>query len=954
MLSAEEVEGISDIVYKNTERKEREIVNYIVYNKDKFKEIRKPENINDDNGYEKCYCIWLEEEVLNGTNDIVDLQYDYLIKSFFNKEKIITVLSGKQESYFKASHFLYSLSVEHESWYNSFFFIQRQEGKIQRLQKRNVKTLNYIMPVQYFSKDDRTMTVGLLEKITRQNLLNALHGEKVEDERVPVMLRASLKKIEEISECINRAELEEIFDILCAGSVLQFLLFVYACSDEMFWKENRVQQIRERYLKIKECVTGCEQLMENVINHSLFKTGAISIRFHKPYKDYLKSRYHILDDSKAHLEVLITDYAGINTTGNLAKNFWGKLEPEDKKRLCKLKPIDFLLNSDMEESADREVCEELEKLYYRADNIGKHLGLKIFKKIVESNNGKFAFYSHDNHVAQEGENYNYSENAMLCMPGTGYTVLFPIESKTDSKEVKAEIAIDNNIYLRQNINEFVQGYECSSILFDNAQFEYQNQEEKEEKISALVESFKRDRIGEEGRKKIVYVSTKNLQNNSAEFFCKALIVAFCQKSIPDYVFFDCSQSFVDAFCNTISIYYERSDIEKIFSNREFTIALYGANPIESVFFIPGDYTKTIWVNQTNCYSGNFEAIRRLFACRDKDKIEMKNDRNIPPYDIVYEVSNKTTLFEQYTKQILESDIQEQGFGCKITNTHMRLGSTIHINTFYEAELLLGVRLFVNRFAYLLVKDIGKSAEFQETSRVTLYSYALYSELLIVQVVELLSVLFPDKDIDYAILEREEDHREFAHIDRIRYGKGFECDEERREYFSNRRIICIVPINSTLKTHEKLLSKFAEDNGENCKTNIILNYALILVGSNSDNNYWKLNKEQKTFNELKLSISPIPKYFVEVSVDYFEANQCKLCFPKSPLGEVPLIEVNAASTVPNQAFGLYGKNGNDIIDYAWIAEQEKDMRELKDVLVYKHSVRGENHFLYYFKTKGEDQ
>lgn len=38
-----------------------------------------------------------------------------------------------------------------------------------------------------------------------------------------------------------------------------------------------------------------------------------------------------------------------------------------------------------------------------------------------------------------------------------------------------------------------------------------------------------------------------------------------------------------------------------------------------------------------------------------------------------------------------------------------------------------------------------------------------------------------------------------------------------------------------------------------------------------------------------------------------------------------------------------------VKYEWLRSEEKKLEELKDVLLYKHTVRGENHFLYYFKT-----
>lgn len=331
------------------------------------------------------------------------------------------------------------------------------------------------------------------------------------------------------------------------------------------------------------------------------------------------------------------------------------------------------------------------------------------------------------------------------------------------------------------------------------------------------------------------------------------------------------------------------------------------------------------VNKVNCYSESEYANEEwLVGEKSLNTRGTEHWKEIPPYDILHITKqDKSTIFEKYATQVLENDIQEQSFGCKLSDTHMRLGSTIHIDTFYEAELLFSNRLFANRFAYLLVNDIIKNQIFADSDKITLYSYALYSESLVVEMVDLLTALYEDKDIDYVILERESEVRGAEHIDRIRYGKSFESEQARKEYFKDRKLICIVPINSTMKTHEKLLSLFVEKNGEVCEKNIILNYALVLIGSKEPNRYWIIDKEKKSFKKLSLKIQPIPKYFIEVLVDYYEANDCELCFPPKPLDEVPLIEVNAASTIPNQSFRL-GQDVEDVeVKYEWLRSEEKN-------------------------------
>ena len=76
----------------------------------------------------------------------------------------------------------------------------------------------------------------------------------------------------------------------------------------------------------------------------------------------------------------------------------------------------------------------------------------------------------------------------------------------------------------------------------------------------------------------------------------------------------------------------------------------------------------------------------------------------------------------------------------------------------------------------------------------------------------------------------------------------------------------------------------------------------------------------------------------------------MCFPQKVLDETPLIEVNAASTVPNQAFGL---QVSDCIPEENIPQKmkelEEEMRVLKNCFIYSHTKSGEGHFLFYVQT-----
>lgn len=956
-LSLQEVEGISSLFCNDIvalDKNYKEIVKYVLDFQDKFKEIKKPEYLYDvlDN-YKVIYCLWIKDDLM----DVIELQYDSLIKQFFNQETIVSIISGSKSFYYKASHYLYDIGHTYEELYNSTYYIESaSEKRAIRLQKKNVGGLTHFMPVHFFNEKKNMLFDSVEEHIEKVDFIAAFTGEEIEQEKYSPMIRGGLNLFKEFGKYCE-SDVYDIVDLVYSGNVLTFLIVAYSLTTVI--DENRVKLslVKSYFYKMKEYAMGCEQLVENVIHHSTSKAGAIAIRFYEKNYSYLNRIYGEKIEHTPHLEILITDYAGINQVGNIADCFKNKIEVNHRQDFEHLQPIDFLIKNEIDDRS-KEIDKSFAKYYSESEHIGKHIGLKVFRRIVETYEGIFGFYSHKSHIIQQGERYKYCEqitghNGIQCMPGTGYTLLFPLK-KTASAITRAEIGIDDNIHLEDNIDYFINGYECENRKLTREMFQFSSQDEKEKMIYELSQYLFQNKINDEGKKLVVYSSAQTVEDEDAEYIAKALLMIGNQSQIADYVFYNCSKGFEKVFQNTMRIYFEMKELDYLYENKEFVIALYTRDVIESSFFIPGHLRKTIWANRKNSYAGaemNGYDIGLLDIDRETYVEDEKND--IPPYDILYSLEKEDggkTIFEEYTLQVLNTDIQDQAFGCKISDTHMRLGSTIHIDNFYEAELLFNNRLFASRFAYILVKRIYDEGILEGIDKITLYSYALYSENLIAEIMNILQKVYPSKNVDYAILERESEHREFTHIDRIRYSNSFVSKEEKDEYFKDRKIICIVPINSTLKTHEKLISLFCEDNKNFPKRNVISNFALILVGSEEENPYWKINEEKRTFDDVTLDIKPIPNYCILVKVKYYEAFGCELCFPKNPLDEVPIIEVNAASTIPNQSFGLHKQMILDEkFSYEQIWEEEEKLEELKTSLIYSHTQRGENHYLYYFKT-----
>lgn len=927
-----------------------------------FLAIKRPENIiSGSKDYHIIYCICADE---HSVDDVVEWQYYVLLKKYYKELNICVVLKSSEiAAFFKTSHYLLEISRTDRYFYDSFFYAEGE--KLSRLQKGKVEKTKDFVSLLYINDELLQLLKKPLKKVIGEKVIGDTITKKVvnigELEYLPY-LKGCLELMGRFGNYIGTNSKEAIIKQLSEGRLLTFILFVYSCYDCLKYKCTNKRKLNlsvvERfYQQVDECASGCLQLIENVVMHAESKTGVLSIRFHSRRTQYLSERYAGNIQNCPYLEVLITDYSGGVYSKNIAENFKDNIvRPDIKEQFSSLYPLDFIETGVKDEEHRKRTEKAFENYYSYSENIGKHYGLKIFQNILRRNQGVFSFYSHSSCLCREGESWNLNENLLKdngaqCIPGTSFSVLFPLMDREESLD-KEHVGIEEVHITQDKWKEYIKEYECLDREIVQPRDYPLVQSEKEKEIQRLVKELYSGKSGK--RKSVIYVSAESYNPDYAEYFCKAILLAGYNVDAPDFVLYQCSNAFMKLFLQTMTFYFEMGTLNYVFQKNQFCIALYTAEDFKELLLFPHSIEQSLIANRLSGFSGNEIFENKWILQSDSENYTMeKCDLSIPPYEVMHNVKIKgkeQTIFEAYVLKVLDTNIQNMEFGCKIVDTHMRLGSTIHIDSFYEAELLYSNRLFVSRFAYLLAVEIGKNNDFLESAEITLYSYALYSELLVVNLISILEELYPEKSIDYAILERDAEHRGFKHIDRIRYSNSFENATERGKYFADRRIICIVPINSTLKTHEKLIDMFCKENANYSTNNIIMNFAVILVGSQKANKYWTIDEENRTFSSVNLKINPLPRYFVTVKVSYQEASECKMCFPENSLNEKPLIEVNAASTIPNQSFGLY-KAAIEEKKFSWeeIKKEEESLKDLKSSLIYSHVNRGENHFSMYFRT-----
>lgn len=954
MMSLDETAMVSANRFQNRVS-DTELLRTVLDSREEFKPISKPENFKENLLYDTAFYIYVD---CNKLKDVVDLQRLYLIKRSFEEKKILVILEGESSDYFIISHFFEWVNEQNDLFYNSVYFHNKKEAgnRIIRMQKKRVAAFKKMLPLLEINQEtDKMLRQPVKEIVQKGELADILKNKEVKFTISKLDLKNSaLQQIHgyrhtKKNKLFSNCSADGMAEILENINLLTLLLF----ADFLNYQQEPYKDLTE-FKKVihtlKRYVQGFLQLTENILFHSEKKKGIFSFRSLRGDSRYAVEKYDLAESDDVPLfEICILDYPGVNESGNIAQVFRQKLENRKLQELFEdLQPNHFFQSYGEMEEKIRKAWE----IYYEdVEHIGRHYGLKIFKTLVNRAGGKFVMESHTTHEPGKGECVG-GRYKKVCMPGTSYSILMPAnfeEQYLNDDEV--DFGIANVISYETDLNKIAKikcGYRDSGRL----KGAYANEYEKRRIVDDIENIIASENNNIE---EISVVDAFEIPEQNAELLYKALIQVCRKQNGKKYVaFYNCSPEFVSEFWDSAYTLFSQGAIQYALQEQELQIILFTKDDYEEMIVIPNSFSLTLQLNNQINFTRetrwkNIFLNLQPIAEGEWQSLK-KQEINILPFDVMIrleEQGEELSIFEHYTKKIVSRSIQQDLLGCKFEDTHMRLGSTIHVSQFYEAELLFGINLFVERFAFLIALDLMKKLE--NVEELTFYGFATYSEMLVYKLCGLIRQAYDKISVDYVILERELDKDGAAHVDKLRYSKYFEDKEEREKYFERRKLVCVVPIGSTLKTNDKLINLFCENNGEKCRENILEDYEVILVGNRS-NIYWETIFGRRICRKRNSSLNLNPRFFIRFDMEYEESLKCKMCFPDKVLDETPLIEVNAASTIPNQAFGIQTKESIPGEDFSTrIEELEKEMQVLKDCFIYSHTKRGEGHFLFYIQT-----
>lgn len=218
------------------------------------------------------------------------------------------------------------------------------------------------------------------------------------------------------------------------------------------------------------------------------------------------------------------------------------------------------------------------------------------------------------------------------------------------------------------------------------------------------------------------------------------------------------------------------------------------------------------------------------------------------------------------RYILNSDIHEKPLGCKISNTHMRIGK-VHLDTFFEAQILFSHARWVKRFAIALGQSILATNQNiksdSKPKKIVLVGYETYIEPVLYYLKKHIKEEYYKKNqkqlpVEYCIFEEKKYiYHQTEKGPEIRYIETAFNKQDTIETCEQTQIIFVCGISSTLNTFGRMKKQLREDlktkvyreendgrinelplnnngqNGENVAAgNKLLNFSIIQVLPNS--------------------------------------------------------------------------------------------------------------------------
>lgn len=536
----------------------------------------------------------------------------------------------------------------------------------------------------------------------------------------------------------------------------------------------------------------------------------------------------------------------------------------------------------------------------------------------------------------------------------------------------------------------------------NVQLNFEKLEHYADNIKRVYELSNqlKSALNSEGDKLFLnYFSLSECSAQFIELLAKALFSYIYATSGTERTFplllaldFDTNKDQIGEFVRIFSIFYEKQGENKYMENVQVALCARSSDSLrkEVCFIIAGTTLRSAYDTANSFVYHNADASLSYVSLLDylTPKTEEENKQiAICPFDLILTAdSHNMCWFLEQMKNKLDTDQRTNKYGCKLSDVHVRLGSKIHINNFYEAELLFHNVGNINRFAYLVARDITKDMS-PGVNLIFLVGYENYSSVLLQEIARQLSDYNSKLKISWVIDRRSSGKFPYVSFDKF--------SREEIESWRNEEALCytLIPIGSTMSTVHKLISSFErglESELGNDKPSIIKtkNYAVVAVG-NCFVPYREANEAEASYYiksitpaqgnscwntcTLQPHVNSAPP--IEVNYCLWAESQWHLANPLEGLEcnavecavTEPLIQVDKTSTLlnaifqtplPQEVLNYYNRSSKltnnlkqpSASQYYWGSRSSKELLSPKNTVSYiryGHIAQVNNHYQFYF-------
>jgi hypothetical protein len=944
---------------------------------------------------------------------------------------IILVIKGTNDALYHKVSNLFAFAVKYDSkLYDNIFYIGYHGGSHpQRLTGKYDHKAQSVFPLIPIDREIRQELDKCLDCYYKSydSLQKALEDPKVS------LVDFILAAIHHIFDKDVRARQE--YDNIKQLSLLQLIVSAFYIQIQDYVADNIMD-----LLEVTDTQTNAiRQLIENIVFHSSYQVGVLLVRsYNTGHKgegesSYLSVRYGGYfhdsgrDAKRPYYEVCIEDVSDQSIMDNFIEKLPSRLTHFDVSQKATADLVDLakkeLKNVQGFFERNFNVQDSFWNRYASITKVAYHQGLLLFENNVKIADGYFEVKSASDKDSAFDLGHKYAsvkvdEDMLPCdeLPGTKIRALYPLQKRT--KQYSQLINIKEDLIIKPDSYRAIPIELGEKSSKNNVVSQNDKERLGAELFNQLLQKLQDGSINDiisRGTTVVFDIILSSDDDSIREAVIKHLGALFTLQSLTGtdgniekrfaFAIRFKKESDIVACVNTFKLMYliHQGNLDRPLSAPEiflydeaghFQILWYG-NSFQSVLSV--DKTRTF-------YYGSDSFLEALLSDVTSEKEQLTPQlEDFLPFPVILEDAAHKTLFAKNLEYILANDIMggsKQGY--MIRNTHMRLGSKIHIADFFQAEVIFQNSYFIKNFSYLIANSIREKippANKNTRHLVLLIGYGTYSELLLYSIKQLLNpkengsaaynynceykIYDPTKDL-------KNDLRMFKDLNRdlLTTWSNNHCESI--------YVFQIVPVNTTLTTFSKIFDAFFVPCVELKISNIIKlinNYALIIIRDSAkpepgcfetlqEQAYFRQpdGKKQTLVTSTALTLPAHQKmyghddeyyhvdYFVSVKTSWDEPKKCTKCYPGNLIDEAPLVETNKVSVIPALQYGerklLYVEHSRDEV----IKEYEEPEKKLiqtffsykketpctpetpsEAFLEYGHVVQDNNHFQFYFYT-----